>query len=196
MTTHCSECGRTLEEHSLHYPGPYCVCGETFIAQQARLVGDQGAEIVKLRELAVWADSLLRRADVLTDGWQAARDYVPGGWRCAKCGFELTKSLLGVRTGNIAPDMAQHVEPCPNDGEPMERVTWKGDAMRLATRASEMMQRERALSEKFARRAKHCRWWVDQCRRLEMRGTAKYWEGRAEAWEVAALNLQQSNKPI
>lgn len=128
--------------------------------------------------------------------------YVPGAWRCPKCGFELTKSLLGARTGNIAPDMAQHDEPCPNDGEPMQRVTWKGDAMRLADRACEMMQRERSLSERFAARAQHCRWMEAKEDRYVQGGqhgaipAREFWKARAEAWEVAALNLQQSNKPI
>lgn len=127
--------------------------------------------------------------------------YVPGGWRCAKCGFELTKSLLGFHSGNIAPDLSQQVEPCPNDGEPMERATWKGDAMRLATRACEIMQRERALSEKFAARAKHCRHMVQREQQFvatspSAKQSVKYWEGRAEAWEIAALNLRQSDQPI
>lgn len=127
--------------------------------------------------------------------------YVPGCWRCAKCGFELTKSLLGARTGNIAPDMAQHVEPCPNDGEPMERVTWKGDAMRLADRFTERMQRERALSELFEHRAKVCRRRAANMARLvspdgKPDWAEQYWIGRAEAWEIAAINLQQSNHPI
>ncbi len=126
--------------------------------------------------------------------------YVPGSWRCAKCGFVLTKSILYAKSGGIAPDLGQ-AEPCPNDGEPMERETWKGDAMRLADRCIEMGQRERALVETFTARARNCRFRASRERHYAKTSpgalkAALYWEGRAEAWEIAALNLQQSNKPI
>lgn len=126
--------------------------------------------------------------------------YVPGSWRCAKCGFALTKSILYAKSGGIAPDLGQ-AEPCPNDGEPMQRETWKGDAIRLADRCCEMMQRERALSEKFAARAKHCRHMERRAQQFQAssigaRTEARYWAGRAEAWEVASINLTQSDKTV
>jgi hypothetical protein len=57
--------------------------------------------------------------------------YVPGRLRCPTCKFELTKATLFVKTGQIGASKAevyQESEPCPNDGEPMVRVTWREEA--------------------------------------------------------------------
>jgi hypothetical protein len=54
--------------------------------------------------------------------------YVPGQWFCAKCGFVQGKSFIGASTGNMWPNLATHNEPCPNDGEPMQRLTWEQHA--------------------------------------------------------------------
>jgi hypothetical protein len=67
--------------------------------------------------------------------------YVPGAWHCDKCGFDLTKSILHARSGNIGADLGQHVEPCPNDGNAMRRTTWKEDAMMLADRSTVFLER-------------------------------------------------------
>jgi hypothetical protein len=59
--------------------------------------------------------------------------YVPGSWECPKCNFQLTKSIMAVLSGSIVPDLAK-AETCPNDGETMQRATWKKDAIRLSDR--------------------------------------------------------------
>ncbi len=98
---------------------------------------DLHAEVERLeRELKIQdnANEILTRdlagAQALLAEEQAAK-FVPGCWRCAKCNFELNKSVLYVKSGNIGPDLGKP-EACPNDGEPMQRVTWKADAMRVA----------------------------------------------------------------
>lgn len=70
--------------------------------------------------------------------------YVPGQWRCGKCGFVLTKSILFAKDGAVGPDLGQ-AEPCPNDGDPMERALWKDEAFRLADLFTAGMRRESAL---------------------------------------------------
>jgi hypothetical protein len=57
--------------------------------------------------------------------------YVPGRLRCPTCKFELTKATLFAKSGQIGASKAevyQESEPCPNDGEPMVRVTWREEA--------------------------------------------------------------------
>lgn len=71
--------------------------------------------------------------------------YVPGGWRCDKCGFDLTKSLLFAKSGAIGADLAMHTEPCPNDGEPMRRVTWEEDARKMTERLPALFADKRRL---------------------------------------------------
>jgi hypothetical protein len=46
-------------------------------------------------------------------------------WKCDKCGFQLTKSILYAKSGNIGADNRDHLEPCPNDGRDMRRMTWE-----------------------------------------------------------------------
>jgi hypothetical protein len=57
--------------------------------------------------------------------------YVPGRLRCPTCNFQLTKATLFVQSGQIGASKAevyQESEPCPNDGDPMVRVTWREEA--------------------------------------------------------------------
>lgn len=51
--------------------------------------------------------------------------YVPGHWQCPVCHFYNVVTILNVNTGKYG--MAkEHDDPfCPNDGHPMERVTWR-----------------------------------------------------------------------
>ncbi len=58
--------------------------------------------------------------------------YVPGNWRCLKCGYGLSSQTMfvgGPDAGSIGSTreqvMALSGECCPNDGEPMVRVTWR-----------------------------------------------------------------------
>lgn len=88
------------------------------------------AEAKPLLEKGGEAERELVAAQALIAEEQAAK-FVPGCWRCAKCNFELNKSVLYVKGGGIGPDLGRP-EPCPNDGEPMQRVSWKDDAMRVA----------------------------------------------------------------
>jgi hypothetical protein len=61
--------------------------------------------------------------------------YVPGGWHCPKCKFTLVKSVLHVQTGDISVDRTETPETCPNGcGVPLERDTWKQDAMAMSER--------------------------------------------------------------
>lgn len=49
----------------------------------------------------------------------------PSIWKCDKCGFQLTNNILCANTGNISQDKSDHLEPCPNDGRDMRRMTWE-----------------------------------------------------------------------
>lgn len=69
-----------------------------------------------------------------TDGQRPVDDhldvYVPGEWKCPMCSFSLSKMTLSVAAADIvvsASDIYQS-EPCPNDGTPMAKVTWRDRA--------------------------------------------------------------------
>ena len=50
--------------------------------------------------------------------------FVPGQWRCAKCGFGLIQANLNARDGTVTA-RDEPGDKCPNDGAPLWRVTWK-----------------------------------------------------------------------
>ena len=54
--------------------------------------------------------------------------FVPGVFRCAKCGFQLIQSNLNATDGMITARDAPG-DKCPNDGSPMWRVSWREYAM-------------------------------------------------------------------
>ncbi len=61
----------------------------------------------------------------------AGLKLAPGRLRCPTCKFELTIATIFAKTGQIGASKAevyQESKPCPNDGEPMVRVTWREEA--------------------------------------------------------------------
>ena len=66
------------------------------------------------------AEAALASRQTVSDGLV----YVPGVFRCAKCGFRLIQSNLNAVDGSVTARDAPG-EPCPNDGAPMWRVSWK-----------------------------------------------------------------------
>jgi hypothetical protein len=57
--------------------------------------------------------------------------YVPGRLRCPTCDFQVSKATIFLGSGEIGASKAevyQQSEPCPNDGHPMVRVTWREEA--------------------------------------------------------------------
>jgi len=62
--------------------------------------------------------------------------YVPGGWYCPKCKFQLTTSTLYAKSGTIGVNR-KTPEACPNDGTPMLPQTWEADAKAMAERMPE-----------------------------------------------------------
>ena len=54
---------------------------------------------------------------------QTEQAYIPGVFRCAKCGFRLHQMKLNANSGAVTARDAPG-EKCPNDGSPMWRVTY------------------------------------------------------------------------
>lgn len=78
--------------------------------------------------------------------------YVPGEFRCPKCGFCLSQFKLSATTGAIG-DRDEPGERCPNDGSPLWRVTWKERATDHYERATEeIAARKSAEAERDALR--------------------------------------------
>lgn len=78
-------------------------------ARTAAIAGD-----LALTELA--RDEMKARADRAE-----ALAYVPGRWRCAKCGLVLTSSVMSALDGGMSANTAPHT--CDNCSTPMWRVT-------------------------------------------------------------------------
>lgn len=69
--------------------------------------------------------------------------YVPGRWTCPKCGYVVNKAVLSMADGEVYASK-EDGGPCPNDGTPLERVTWREDAASLSRRGdSQLDERDR-----------------------------------------------------
>lgn len=52
--------------------------------------------------------------------------FIPGCFRCPKCGFVLTKACINATTGEIGTrETERESETCPNDGTFMVHVTYR-----------------------------------------------------------------------
>jgi hypothetical protein len=101
----------------------------------------------RLRDLGArvseaWKRDSRREEDVqrLAGADQGGDIYVPGEFRCPKCGFFLSQFRLRAADGAIG-DRDEPGEHCPNDGSPLWRVTWKQRAEEHFERAVEEMKR-------------------------------------------------------
>lgn len=56
--------------------------------------------------------------------------HVPGTWICPTCSYVEVRSVLSSTTGGIRASDVPAL-PCPNDGQFMERMTWKQRALDL-----------------------------------------------------------------
>lgn len=89
--------------------------------------------------------------------------YVPGVWRCPACTFQLTRSVLYVKSGTVGADIGPLIQHCPNDEVAMERVTWKEYAKNIATVCEQQIKR--AYDAEQAR--DRLQIWKDQVMELE-----------------------------
>lgn len=74
--------------------------------------------------------------------------YVPGDWFCPKCSFRLHKRFLRASDGAVGIDINAEAEPCPNDEEMMQRLTWKQDAEDANRIALDLAKENRRLRER------------------------------------------------
>lgn len=78
--------------------------------------------------------------DAITHGHRARADkvkgyidhlrqsrFIPGEYKCPKCGFVLLSSVMSAETGDISANRSAD-QVCPNDGTRMEPVTWEAAA--------------------------------------------------------------------
>ena len=75
--------------------------------------------------------------------------YVAGDWVCPKCSFRLHKRILRASDGAVGVDLSEVGEPCPNDGETMQRLTWKQDAEDANRVALDLAKENRRLRERL-----------------------------------------------
>jgi hypothetical protein len=75
--------------------------------------------------------------------------YIPGCWKCEKCGFVLTKQTMNFALGMIGttPENRQS-EQCPNDGEWMKPVTYREQLEVYSERLTEVFnERDKLVAE-------------------------------------------------
>lgn len=51
--------------------------------------------------------------------------YIPGEWQCPVCCFMAHRRILYAQDGSVAVNRNETPETCPNDGTPLEKVTYK-----------------------------------------------------------------------
>lgn len=89
-----------------------------------------------------WIERATKEQQVVPDLYRLA--YVPGSFRCPKCGFVLSKQTMFVASGTIGISESDlNGEPCPNDGTDMVHVTWQERAIELSDRLSEVVKWEK-----------------------------------------------------
>ena len=68
--------------------------------------------------------------------------FMPGCFRCPKCGFVLTKACINPSMDVIGTrEQDRESEPCPNDGTMMVHVTYKEQLEVYAERLKEEFDR-------------------------------------------------------
>lgn len=68
--------------------------------------------------------------------------FMPGCFRCEKCGFTLTKACINPNLEVIGTrEQDRESEPCPNDGEMMVHVTYREQLEVYADRLREELER-------------------------------------------------------
>ena len=66
--------------------------------------------------------------------------YMPASFVCDKCNFQLEKATILAATGEIGVrEGGEEPDNCPNDGDPMRRMTWKEAYENSAKHSHEMM---------------------------------------------------------
>lgn len=76
--------------------------------------------------------------------------YVPGMWRCAKCGFIGMHMVMRASDGAVGVKANDHTEACPNGCGPLWRVSERQAGNEMCDRAEEILARERALQAENA----------------------------------------------
>ncbi|MFN7931551.1 MAG: hypothetical protein U0Y68_27200 [Blastocatellia bacterium] len=88
---------------------------------------ERGRLLQRIAELQNEAECLLRERDNAEKRITEldANHYVPGLWKCTECQYVVQMKLLIASTGNVAVNKKEVIEPCPNDGYFLRRVTYK-----------------------------------------------------------------------
>jgi len=74
---------------------------------------------------------------------------VPGALRCAKCQFQLTKTIICMKSGTTGAG-DNKTEPCPNGCGPLWPVTWKQWAKEMDEQAGRYFYELKAAEAKLA----------------------------------------------
>lgn len=68
--------------------------------------------------------------------------YVPGNFKCAKCGLNLVAQVLYTKSGNVGAN--NNPQECANGCGPMWKVTWKQMAEELMATVERLVEEKNA----------------------------------------------------
>ncbi|MFS7186030.1 hypothetical protein AB6848_11215 [Serratia proteamaculans] len=96
-------------------------------------------------DVTVWtAEGAIKRISELESSV-----LVPGALRCAKCQFQLTKTIICMKSGTTSAGNNK-TEPCPNGCGPLWPVTWKQWAKEMDEQAGRYFDELKAAEAKLA----------------------------------------------
>ena len=76
--------------------------------------------------------------------------FIPGCFRCPKCGFVLSKTCINPNMEIIGTrEQDRESEPCPNDGTMLVHVTYREQLEVYAERLKEELDRNEALEQRI-----------------------------------------------
>lgn len=77
--------------------------------------------------------------------------FMPGQFRCALCGFQLSKQTISMASGRVGTTpQDRQSEPCPNDGTDMVHVTYREQLEAYSARLTEEFDRRDVAEAKVA----------------------------------------------
>lgn len=129
--------------------------------------------------------ALIARADALAAEVERLEKlvYVPGVWKCAKCGCGLVSTLMHAESGRFAANTEP--QQCPNDCGPMWRRTEREAGNELVDRCDEQAQRASTAEASLAAMTERAERYRTACALvLDYYGAYAGWEKRMARWRT------------
>ncbi len=75
---------------------------------------------------------------------------IPGEWFCPKCFYRFHQRTLNAHTLQVGISSSHsEPDPCPNDGESLQPLSWRQDAEEANRAALDLLKQNRRLQERL-----------------------------------------------